>query len=793
MNGMLTLKNRKSLFAVLTGALCLLLVCAAIVFAALGLQNRELERLQSEKVAELLSRPGEYDGQSIMLTDTNIGTAHELAKKYGAKLRITADGSFATLTLPEGVTVLDVFSSKDNVKDVARMEADYKARVADIALPMPERPQYNVIDSSYSLQTYLDYINMRDVWNYRNGSGVTVAVIDTGIDTDHPEFAGRISEWSYNATEDKIVKNYTAPSGGYDWSLIEDEQGHGTAVTGVIAASMNSYEVVGIAPEVNVIVIKAECDESGAFERTSDLVFGIYYAIERDVKVINMSFGSPVNAFGEATQLATDSDIICVAAAGNEATSMLTYPAADPNVIGVGALENNGWELASYSNYGENVNVVAPGTTYTTAMGGKYKTMNGTSFASPVVAAAVALHSQSNYNYEFATVTEILYASSVDLGDPGEDFFYGYGALDISAFVTEERGTVTFEMLTDELENEDAVFIRNHTLQELPEPERLYSVFDGWYYDPQCTDEFEYYTDVFTGDITLYAKWVNEEDGIPFTYYVKDDNTIEITGYLGKRKYITIPEYIDGKAVTSIGDSAFAGQSKLREVVLPSQLKEIKRNAFKQCVSLIGIEIPENLEVIGPSAFAYCTRLTYVSFAGSSKLVTVDSYAFSFCPSIREFTVPASVKKLDGSAFFGDTSIRAYNVEKGSGSFIAEDGILYNSTADTVVAFPASIGGSYRIADRVKNIGQFAFSYSALSTVDINSAVFINDFAFSFSRLTSVNIPDVTSHLGTAVFQGCTQLTSAKIGGGVSGLSEKAFENCEKLASVVMSEGVRFI
>ena len=273
---------------------------------------------------------------------------------------------------------------------------------------------------------------------------MTVAVIDTGIDTDHPEFAGKISEYSYNATEDKIVKDYLSSDG---WSLIEDEQGHGTAVAGVIAAQMNGAGTVGIAPEVDLIVIKAECDENGNFERTSDLVFALYYAIERDVDVVNMSFGATgINVFAEATQLALDSDVICVAAAGNDATTALTYPAADERVFGVGALEDDGRKLASYSNYGENVNLVAPGTVYTSLKDGGYGVMNGTSFSAPIVTAAVALYLSQNRYTEFVTVRENLYASCADLGSLGEDFIYGYGALDVSAFVLGERGTVTFQI-----------------------------------------------------------------------------------------------------------------------------------------------------------------------------------------------------------------------------------------------------------------------------------------------------------------------------------------------------------
>jgi hypothetical protein len=193
-----------------------------------------------------------------------------------------------------------------------------------------------------------------------------------------------------------------------------------------------------------------------------------------------------------------DSDIICVAAAGNDSTSMLSWPAADENVIGVGAL-GDGWELAYYSNYGENTDLVAPGTTYTTQMGGGYDESTGTSLASPVVAGAIALLMQNNSYMWFEEVTEVLYASCYDLGDLGRDWDYGFGALDVNALVLEQRGTIHFDMLTDELENLDGVFIQGHTLQELPEPERLYAVFDGWYYDDTFTQEYNYYEDEFHG------------------------------------------------------------------------------------------------------------------------------------------------------------------------------------------------------------------------------------------------------------------------------------------------------
>jgi len=460
-------------------AVCIAVVLVILAAVALYLNKEKNDRVEArdELLSELDARIGEYDERSIVLSRTSRTRAEKLAEQLGAELRITSDGRFATLRLPEGTTIRDVVKGDPEGEIAAEFTPDYSARISDLAgeeadethtrLPIPAN--YTVGDTLYSLQTYLNYLNIGNAWQSCNGSGITVAVIDTGIDTDHPEFVGRISEYSYNASKDRIVKDYTLGDGSYDWSLIEDTQGHGTAVAGTVGAAMDGQGTVGIAPNVTLLVIKAECDASGNFLRSSDLVFGLYYAIERDVSVVNMSFGGPSNIYADATLLARDSDILCVAAAGNNATSMPMYPAADENVIGVGALADGSFELAEYSNYGENTDLVAPGTVYTAKIGGGYGTISGTSFSSPIVAGAMALL-KCDYSYKYATnesIEELLYASCYDLGSAGRDWYYGYGALDISALACEEKGKVTFNMLTDELENTEQVFVRGHVLQDI--------------------------------------------------------------------------------------------------------------------------------------------------------------------------------------------------------------------------------------------------------------------------------------------------------------------------------------
>ena len=779
------------------GAVSIVFAIAIVVTGLLLHERQQLEEIRNTALEELERNAGQYDEQSIVLYNTSKAKAEELAERYGAELRITENGRFATLTLPEGTTIRDVYAMDESLKYIQDMSADYHVQISNLTETeedgerLPMRPQYSVTDEDYELQNYLDYLNMGSVWESYRGYGITIAVIDTGIDTDHPEFAGRISEYSYNATEDKIVKDWLTEDGSYDWSLIEDEQGHGTAVTGVLAASMDGNGVVGIAPNVNIIVIKAECDAAGNFKRTSDLIFGLYYAIERDVNVVNMSFGTYglINPFAEATQLAYDSDIICVAAAGNKATSALCWPAADEKVIGVGAL-GDGWTLAEYSNYGENTDLVAPGNIYTTLMGGQYGTMNGTSLASPVVAGSIALFLQNNSYVTFEDVTEVLYASSYDLGDLGHDWYYGFGALDVSAFILEERGTIIYDMLTDELENEEGIFIQGHTLQELPEPERLYAVFDGWYYDDTFTQEYNYYEDKFYGEVTLYAKWVNEEDGVPYTYVVLDDGTVQIRSYTGHRRYITIPEKIDGRIVSSIGDFAFSGQTRLREVTLPSGLNHIGLYAFQNCANLVSIHIPANVTEIEEGAFFGNVRLSTVAFLGSSKLQTIGDFAFQDCGRLERIELPVSVRNLNGSAFFGATALHSIVVQAGNTSFSSKEGVLFNYSGSTLVAFPAAWGSSYVLPENTVYIGDYAFGYAKLSQVDLYNVQTIGASSFAYAALQTLTIPDSVTSMGREAFSCNSSLSHLNIGRGLTQISVLAFSDTVSLKTVTIPDGI---
>ena len=708
------------------------------------------EQTAEELREEFLENEELFAEDTIILEGTGSSSASRLAEQLGAGIRFSPDGEFAVLRLPEGMTARDVFEDPELEEWLPNMMPDrfVESSEADGQLGSVSRarPDFGIDDPHYPAQTYLEFLDLKDTWETAKGEGVTVALIDSGIDTDHPEFEGRISPYSYNASEDKIVKDY-------DLSVIEDEYGHGTAAAGVIAASFNNSEgIAGIAPEAELLVIKCEVSDGRAEFRSSDIIFGVAYAIEQDVDIINMSFCSPDNYLQKYIDLATDSDIICIASAGNESSPVPVYPASLDNVIGVGAFDTDTMAIADYSNYGENVDLLAPGTVFTTDIGGGYNVVSGTSFAGPIVTAAAALYLSQHPDTDTAELREMLGASCTDIGTVGRDYVNGFGLLDIHALVCEEKGRITYDMLTDELENTTQPFVKGRGVQYMVEPEREYVVYDGWFFDPNCTDECDPYTNIFTEDVTLYAKWINEDESTAYVYTVLDDGTVELCSYTGKRRYLTVLEEIGGRRVTSIGEECFADRRSLRELVLPSGLKNIGYRAFTDCTALRRLELPDSVQTIGANAFAGCSRLGQVSIGRASELRSVGEEAFEYT-GISSFYIPSKLETLGARTFFGSTALREISAAADNGNYIIKNNALYTADGSSLVYYPAARTGAYTVDAATVSIGDSAFAYSRAGSITLNDGLTaIGDSAFAFGRLTSAKIPDSVSSLGKEAF-----------------------------------------
>ena len=273
-----------------------------------------------------------------------------------------------------------------------------------------------------------------------DGSGVKVAILDTGIDYTHPDL-------------DDVY------AGGYDFVSNDadpkDGNGHGTHCAGIVAAEDNGEGVIGVAPHASIYAVRVLDDQGSG--STSDIIAGIDWAIDNGMDVISMSLGGGGfdSAFNDAVNRAYNAGIVVVAASGNDGQETISYPAAYDNAIAVGAIDSN-HNLASFSNYGPEQEVVAPGVdiystmpTYTVTLnywwyGGhsqNYDTMSGTSMATPMVAGVVALILSANPDLTPPEVRDILHTTSVDLGAAGWDQQYGYGEVNAVAAVDSAGGT----------------------------------------------------------------------------------------------------------------------------------------------------------------------------------------------------------------------------------------------------------------------------------------------------------------------------------------------------------------
>ncbi|WP_276355963.1 S8 family peptidase [Cohnella caldifontis] len=274
-------------------------------------------------------------------------------------------------------------------------------------------------DTLYSqYQWNLPQIETEQGWNLNKGSqDVVVAVVDTGVQSDHPDLKGRLVK-GYNVVD---------PS-----SPPEDDVGHGTHVAGIIAAQVNNDEgVAGLTWYTKIMPVKA-LDSSGSGS-TYSVAEGVIWAADHGADVINMSLGNYAQAqfLHDAIQYAHSKGAVIVAASGNDNTDRPGYPAAYPEVLAVAATDQGGAK-AEYSNFGDYIDVAAPGTNIaSTYPGSRYAALSGTSMASPHVAALASLVRAANPNLKNTEVMDLLRKTAVDLGDKGKDNLFGYGQIDI--------------------------------------------------------------------------------------------------------------------------------------------------------------------------------------------------------------------------------------------------------------------------------------------------------------------------------------------------------------------------
>ena len=300
----------------------------------------------------------------------------------------------------------------------------------------PEEPEEPPVQT---LEWGVDRIDAELVWGVSRGTGVNVAIIDSGIDMDHPDLIANL-QGGINFTPKGAAWNPADPT---KW---DDDNGHGTHVAGIVAAVDNDIGVIGVAPEAHLWAVKVLDRKGGGY--VSDVIAGIKWSKDNGMQVINMSLGtsSDIQSLHDAVDAAYDAGIVIVAAAGNSGdgdgtTNEIIYPAKYSSVIAVAATRSDD-STPYWSSEGEEVEIAAPGASIrSTVKGGAYSTKSGTSMASPHTAGTVALllnmtipasydTNVVNGMWDPAEIRAVLIQTADDLGASGFDNFYGWGLVD---------------------------------------------------------------------------------------------------------------------------------------------------------------------------------------------------------------------------------------------------------------------------------------------------------------------------------------------------------------------------
>lgn len=326
--------------------------------------------------------------------------------------------------LPPGMSVGEGLRRCHAHSAVAWAEPNYLAQVAVV----PD-------DTLFPSQWGPSKVNAPRAWDMSvGGSRPLIAIVDTGVDYSHPDLAG------------KLLPGATFVNGT---TTAADDYGHGTHVAGIAAAESNNVTgVAGMAWANPILPVKA-LDSSGS-GTYSAIAQAIMYAADSGAAVINMSLGGSYDSqtVRDACQYSYNKGCVLVAAAGNNASSSLLYPAAYPTVIAVGATDQSDTR-AAFSNCGPGLSVTAPGveilsttpTTTVTLNTRGYSTMydylSGTSMATPHVAGLAALLLSVNPALGPGGVRNVLQRTALDLGELGWDEQYGYGRIQADAAIAE--------------------------------------------------------------------------------------------------------------------------------------------------------------------------------------------------------------------------------------------------------------------------------------------------------------------------------------------------------------------
>ncbi|GEA29687.1 hypothetical protein CBE01nite_29180 [Clostridium beijerinckii] len=277
-----------------------------------------------------------------------------------------------------------------------------------------------VNDPGYKYEWYISYTEADKAWPLiKQKREINVAVLDTGVDYTHPD-----------------LKNRVLKSKGYNFvdnnSDTMDDNGHGTHVSGIIAANANdNIGIAGIDGTLDVKIIPIKVLDSNGEGDINDIVKGIKYAADNGADIINLSFGANEKSklIAEAISYAKSKGVFVVAAAGNDNEDSDNISPAGDGAFTVAAMSYN-YKKASFSDYGNCIKVSAPGVEILSTVPGGYEAWDGTSMAAPVATGIAAMVKAEDPNLSPSQIEDVLDSTAKDIMSKGKDKQSGYGLID---------------------------------------------------------------------------------------------------------------------------------------------------------------------------------------------------------------------------------------------------------------------------------------------------------------------------------------------------------------------------
>lgn len=321
-----------------------------------------------------------------------------------------------------GIYVVDLPAHASERAVLARLKKNPHVKSAEQDRLVPSTLAVN--DPYIGSAWHVGKIGANAAWDLAQGHGVTIAILDSGIDAAHPDLAPN------------LVGGYNV----YDANTnLADVCGHGTSVAGAAAAvNDNALGVAGIAGRARIMPVRVaykKATDGGCYAAYSTVASGLVHAADNGARVANVSYGGVTTSSSvtsAANYMKSKGGLVFVSS-GNTGTDQGYAPNGAMIVVGATTSSDT---RASWSSYGSFVTLAAPGSgIWTTRMGNSYAAVNGTSYASPVAAGVAALMMAAAPTLDNGRIESLLFATAVDLGTVGRDSYFGYGRVDAAAAV----------------------------------------------------------------------------------------------------------------------------------------------------------------------------------------------------------------------------------------------------------------------------------------------------------------------------------------------------------------------